>query len=212
MELPHIDRLDWGVDAITLYVLDSVLHELEGLARADDPLVASPAKRALAVLDDWFTPPLPDKVQPSGGSLKIVSAKPPSDIAYPLDPESVDHQQIALGRDHIEEHGFCAVVTCDKEMADIAASASPPVPTVIVSPGGGMEAALREQFARKMEWFEKFRREEASETQSETVKPAQDRSVSERERRERRLARVARHFYGQIRSMHHRAVLSIAPV
>ena len=75
-----------------------------------------------------------------------------------------------------------------------------------------MEAALREQFARKMEWFEKFRREEASETQSETVKPAQDRSVSEHERRERRLARVARHFYGRIRSMHHKAVLSIAPL
>ena len=121
-----------------------MVHELERLARADDRLVASPAQRALSVLDDCSSPPLPEKVQPSDGSVKIVSARPPSDIAYPLDPESVDHQQIALGRDHIEDPGICAVVTCDKEIADIAASASPSVPTVIINPREGMEAALRE--------------------------------------------------------------------
>ncbi len=213
MELPHVDTLDWGVNSITIYVLDSVVHELEGLARADDDaLVASAAKRALAVLEDWFTPPLPDDVQPAGRPARIVRAKTPSDVAYPLDPESVDHQQIALARDHIVEGGFCAVVTRDKEMADIATSASPSVPTVIVSRGRGMGKAIRERFARKMDWFERFRREQAGRAESEPVKPAQDQSDARRGRRERRLEEVARHFYGRIRSMHHKAVLSIAPL
>ena len=63
-----------------------------------------------------------------------------------------------------------------------------------------------------MDWFEKSLREEASRTPSEILKPAQERTSSKRERRARRLEPVGRHFCGRIHSMHHGAVLSIAPL
>jgi hypothetical protein len=57
------------------------------------------------------------------GSLFFLSA--PQVISPPLDPDSVDHQQIALAQRLVQENGgrICVLVTRDRGMADIGGSA-----------------------------------------------------------------------------------------
>ena len=212
MELPAAYRFDWGVQPITVYVLDAVIRELRGLAQDKKNVAkAAAAQRALSILDSLQKRPLSEGLSRSSTSGRVVFAKGPEVISPPLDPESVDHQQIALAQAHLTE-GFCAIVTRDREMADIAMCASPPVPVITAPSGGTMETAIRRQLARQIHWWNLSRCEEAEEQKARPVKPARQRSKTDRERRAKRLERVISNLYGRVRSMRHRAVLSIAPL
>jgi hypothetical protein len=212
MKLPAIDRFDWGVHPVTVYVLDAVVHELRGLARdKQDVDRAVAAQHAFSILDSLQKRPLAEELSRSNTSGRVVFAKGPEVIPPPLDPESVDHQQIALAQAHLTE-GFCAIVTRDREMADIAMCASPPVPVITAPSGGMMETVIRQQLVRQIHWWKLSRREKAEKQKACPVKPARQRSKTDRERRAKRLERVISNLYGRVRSMRHRAVLSIAPL
>ncbi len=212
MELPAAYRFDWGGQPVTVYILDAVVRELRGLARGKKNVArAAAARRALSILDSLQERPLPEGLSRSNTSGRLVVAKAPAVISPPLDPESVDHQQIALAQARLTE-GFCAIVTRDKEMADIAMCASPPVPVITVPSGGMMETTIRRQLARQIRWWKLSRREEAEKQKARPVKPASQRSKTGLERRAKRLERVISNLYGRVRSMRHRAVLSIAPL
>jgi len=213
MDIPAIDRFNWGMQPITVCVLDAVIEELRGLARNREHTdKASAARRALAVLD-----PLQKRSPPGGIPLpndtgRLVFARAPADISAPLDPGSVDHQQIALAQSRMEAPSvcFCAIVTNDQEMADIAHSASPAVP--VIRPGGrAMARVIRRQLARKFHWWRSFRREKAAADKARPVKEACPRSRP-RPDPHARLEHVVRSLYGRLRSAHHRAILSIAPL
>ena len=97
MVIPTIHRLDWGVQPITVYVLDAVVNELRGLARdQEDRSKAAAAQEALSILDNMQRRSPPEGTPLPNNAGRLVFAKAPSNISPPLDPTSVDHQQIAL--------------------------------------------------------------------------------------------------------------------
>lgn len=213
MDIPAIHRFNWGMQPITVYVLDTVVNELRGLARdRRHGARAASAQRALAMLEPLQRRSPPEGVPLLNNAGRLVFARVPSGIAPPLDPRSVDHQQIALARAKLETPPkcFCAVVTNDQEMADIASSASPAVP--VVRPGRRtMADVIRRQLARKLHWWESFHLEEAVADQPHPVKSARP-TPGPRPDREARLEQVVRSLYGRLRSTRHRAILSVAPL
>jgi len=213
MAIPAIHSFDWGVQPITVYILDTVIDELRGLARdRQDDVKATAARRALAVLDGLQKRAAPEGIPLVKNAGHLVFAQPPSDIAPPLDPASVDHQQIALAQTHLKAslRGFCAIVTNDQEMADIATSTSPAVP--VIAPGSSaMGTAIQRQLARKLHWWQLSHREGVVAEQPQRVKPA--RAVPRPSvDRQARLEQVVRGLYGRLRAAHHRAILSVAPL
>ena len=213
MAIPAIHSFDWGVQPITVYILDTVLDELRGLARdRQDDVKATAARRALAVLDGLQKRAAPEGIPLINNTGHLVFVKPPSDIAPPLDPDSVDHQQIALAQTHLKAflRGFCAIVTNDQEMADIATSTSPAVP--VIAPGSSaMGTAIQRQLTRKLHWWQLSHREGVVAEQPQRVKPA--RAVPRPSvDRQARLEQVVRSLYGRLRAAHHRAILSVAPL
>jgi len=214
MALPAIHELRWGVkQPITVYVLDAVVGELRGLAhRKQDADKAAVARRALSVLDNLQKRASPEGIPLLNTPGRLVFARAPVDISPPLDSTSVDHQQIALAQAHLKTppKGFCAIVTNDQEMADIAASALPAVP--VIAPGSGtIGKAIRQQLATQMHWWRLFHREEGVAERPRPVKPARP-APRPRPDPQARLTRVVCGLYGQLRSAHHRAILSVAPL
>ena len=191
MALPDIHQFNWGVRPITVYVLDAVVDELRGLARdRQDDTRATAARRALFVLGNLQKGAPPEGVPLPNNTGRLIFAEAPTNIPSPLDPTSVDHQQIALAQVHLKTSPgrFCTIVTNDQEMADIAASASPAVP--VTTPGGGaIDKAIRRQLATKMYWWKLFRRERAAADKPRPVKSARPAPMS-RSDRQVRLERV----------------------
>jgi len=212
MALPAIHKFNWGMQPVTVYVLDAVVNELRGLARnKEDDAKAATARRALSVLDDLQKCAQPDGIPLPNSTGHLIFAQAPSDISPPLDPDNVDHQQIALAQAHLKAspRSFCAIVTNDQEMTDIALSASPSVP--VIAPGSGaIKRAIRRQLARRRRWWKLFRRETVAE-RPHPVKSARP-APSSRADRQARLEQVVCSLYGRLRSARHRAILSIAPL
>lgn len=75
MAQPHIEGIDWGVEPITVYLLESVVYdELEGLRRAQNGSVAQRATEAYDHLTHLHTQMNEDGYQVPRGWLKIVAA------------------------------------------------------------------------------------------------------------------------------------------
>ena len=211
LDVPDILAFNWGVSPITVYILRSVLDELYGLARDRiDQAKARAAQRAVDNLEGILQRiPAEGYSLPAGGQLFLADA--PSRIQHPLDPESVDHQQIALAREHSKAtpSRFCAIVTRDREMHDIAISTRPTVP--VVMPGGGpIESAIQQQLRRLIDWWEPPGVQAALPGEGQPVekvgptpRPHPDPQAQ--------IRRMVRRLYGRVRAVNHRAILTIAP-
>ena len=211
LEVPDLHAFNWGVAPITVYVLRSVLDELQGLARDQQNLTkAKTARRVLGNLENILRR-MPAEGYPLPGGGRLLFPDPPSQIRPPLDPENVDHQQIASARERLlsTPSCFCAIVTRDREMHDIAISTRPTVP--VVMPGGGpIEQAIQQQLRRLIDWWEL--------PGAEATPPGEGRPVEKVQRPPRRrpdpqtrILRMVRRLYGRVRATHHRAVLTVAP-
>ena len=152
MEVPEIYDLNWGVDPTTVYVLRPVLDELYGLAR--DRQNRAKARAAQSAHDKLIhiSRQMPPEGHPLPGGGRLLFPAAPSQIQAPLDPESVDHQQIALAREHLKAtpSRFCAIVTRDREMQDIAISTRPTVPVVMPGEGGDVHSETQRDKAREI--------------------------------------------------------------
>jgi len=151
MAIPQIDRFDWGVKAVHIYVLYSVMDELCGLARDRLDLgKAQDAQVAYEYLDALLKRTGPKGVPIRGDGSRLFFVAPPAEALEPLDTANVDHQQIALAQSILDAdpQRFCAVVTRDRAMAELANLASTDV-QVIVPGNFALEESLRLQFTRR---------------------------------------------------------------
>lgn len=210
LDIPDINSFNWGVQPVTVLVLQSVQEELRGLARDRiNQRLANSAQRVFNKLNN-----LQRRISaegyplPGGGHLCFINGLP--EVPHPLNAESVDHQQIALALKLMKDYPnrFCAIVTRDREMADIAAATRPNVP-VVMPMGREIDKAIQGQLPRLIEWWQQFH--EAVEDKPEPIKRARP-SLRSRPDRQVRIQQVVRQLYGQIRSARHRAILAIAPL
>ncbi len=210
LDIPNIHNFNWGVQPVNLKILQSVRDELRGLARDQmDRKLARTAQSAFDKLNNLQRrAPAEGYPLPGGGHLCFTDDLP--EIAHPLDAESVDHKQIALALTLMKAYPnkFCAIVTRDREMADIAAATRPNV-LVVMPVGNDIEKAIQAQLPRLIEWWQQFH-EAAAEDKPQPIKQA--RASRQRPDRQARIRQVVRRLYGQIRSARHRAILAIAPL
>jgi hypothetical protein len=216
--LPRIDAVDWqaldsNINAeVTVCILESVMDELYGLARDQlNTSKATAAQQAYTYLLNLQQRAVAGKIPLlSGGHLQFAGV--PAAIHSPLDPANVDHQQIAFAQEQIRRVPklFCAIVTRDQEMADIAAASRPRV--FIIAPGGGNIAeAIRQRLHRLLLWDSLPQAGEQAGMPAPSVKPKRLRSKHPRDAHSR-LQQVVRNLYSRIRAARHRAILTIAPL
>jgi hypothetical protein len=213
LDLPQIETVDWGIQPVTVYILDAVLEELRGLARErHDKKKARDAQRAAVALDrlQQRTPREGFALPEARGRLFFVS--PPQAIKAPLDANSVDHQQIALAQSLLQENPgrFCVLITRDREMADIAGSAHPSIPAIV--PGwNNLVNDVQRQLERKLHWWRSFHAESLPAGEGQPLKRARPRPKIQPDRQVY-VQRTARRLYARIRSARHRAIVAIAPL
>lgn len=200
---PRIEEINWGIKPVTVFILELVLHdELEGLRRNDNPGVAKRANEAfdhLCSLERRMDGK--DGYDVPGGCLRIVPA--PAQMPAPLEPGDVDQQQIGLAYNWMQEqpNRFCAIVTRDRAMHDIAISARPPVP--VVTPGSrDFQAEVQEQLERLIRWTGVWPRPVTSDRQEGKAPAAAPPN---------RLEESARSLYKRIQSAGYRAILAVPP-
>jgi hypothetical protein len=216
MTLPRIHEHDWKLPLVDVYILRGVTNELDGLAR--DRTDADKARRAQRARDILST--LQKRAPSTGlllrdGRVRLFFADAPQQICAPLQADSVDHQQIAFAHQCMREDPtrFCAIVTQDREMSGIAASACPPV-QVVTSENADWNRLLS-QFLRKYEWWKQWTRVEQAAPPSaeagQSIKPPRPARPT-LPNPEVRLQRIARNFHRRLGAAHYRAILAIAPL
>lgn len=208
LALPQIDRVKWGVAGIDVFILRGVLDdELRGLMRGKNHTgrLAKSAYEYLGNLERQM--PAEGQPLPEGGRLRIVDAPP--ELATPLDPASVDHQQIALAQRWRSggANRFCALVTRDREMADIARLVPPTIP--VIQPQPHEMEKTRQQLARLVEWSLKF--QSNGKEREATIKEAQP-AERAAEKPDERLRQQIHTYAERIRLSNYRAVLALSPL
>lgn len=213
LDFPQIETLDWGVRGINVFILKSVVRELDKKTKDftdnDEPENAEAAKYAYEHIKS-----LQDRAVNGGyplvnnGCLFIVDA--PQEIPDQFDPGHADHQQIALAATHLIAYPdrFCAIVTRDREMTDIAHIVHPDLQ--VVNPGYATAKSIRERLRRLIDWNERFKHDNSSE-EGQVVKPALP-VVKPRPDPQAKLQKPVAQLYALIRAAHHRAVLAISPM
>lgn len=216
--LPDILKADWQMPAVDVYLLNPVLAEIEGLARDKDPQKAAVTSR---VRDDLIA--LRRHVSESGlelqgGALRLFFADPPQDIPAPLRKGSVDHAIIAFAQECLKKEPgrFCAIVTQDRELADIASAANPAIQVIAANPMN-LQNNILPQLIRKSHWWGRWYANAEQASQSLAVKRSESpRRSHESQRATRnpavRLQKVTRGLYRHIKTAHYRTVLSVVPL
>lgn len=217
MAIPQIDRFNWGVKAVQIYILYSVMDELCGLSRDKYDLEkAHDAQVAYEYLDALLKRTGPKGLPIRGDGSRLFFVAPLGEALEPLDTENVDHQQIAFAQSMLDANPqrFCAVITRDREMAELANLASTDV-QVIVPGSFALEESLRLQFARRYDYWAEWQPEPETVVEQPEHDSRSRKQTAPLQRRpdpENRLQRTVRGFYSQIKSARHRAILSIAPL
>jgi hypothetical protein len=223
LALPRVDTVAWNVSdneiqaEITVCILESVMDELYGLARDRlDIGKAAAAHQVYTHLLHLQRRAVASSISlPSGACLRFVDV--PSAIHQPLDPENVDHQQIAFAQEQLQRVGdlFCAIVTRDQEMADVASAAQLQTahsPIYIIAPGGGdLIEAIRQRFCRLLAWDTRTRGSKKVPPAEPSLKVRQP-TLHQPPDTRTILRRVVRSLYSRIRAARHRAILTVAPL
>lgn len=219
IEMPEIHDFNWGFGRVQLFVLDTVVEEL----RKKQYELAEPekAKKAYELMSQYQVRTPPEGIPIRDGQSRLFFIQAPKNISADLDLTKVDHQLIAFAMEHIQHNPgqFCAVVSLDREVADLANSVKPRVKPI--SPSMlQLERQLRSFLLRQYKsWLDENQSEGQKNNGGQTHEPTipstdkdkpkrSDRKVDKRER----LDRVVKNFHSRIIAAHHRAILSIAPL
>ena len=212
MDVPDIEELNWGVNSSTIYILESALNELKKLSRRNKyPEIVRKANRARVNLDR-FSPEARNGGHLLADGNHLFFEPTPQRIPEPLDPTNVDHQQIAFAITLLRANPnrFCAIVTQDRKMADIAHAAHADLE--IINPGTGDPAKkIGEQIVHLKKWKDELQDErsilDVHRSAIQTTATSRPAPVPWDAKE-----RVARSLYARIRSAHHRAILAVSPL
>ena len=214
IDIPEdIQEINWGIKTGTIYIVDSVIDELHQLSKKNGyPVLARNAQQA----HDKLTRFLPEALK-EGFLLpddnRLIIARVPKKVPPPLDKTNVDHQQIAFAIALLTKNpaNFCAIVTRDREMADIAHAAHPDLQ--VINPGTvNPLPAIKKQVERQIDWRKRILVEDLNKKTSKSVKRKQETSPAEQPVSQVIIEKNVRNLYARIRAAHHQAILSIMPL
>ena len=196
IDFPRIDKEGWLLLPVEIVISETVMAELRGLINSD----YGPLALQVKVTQDNLT-----KLQERAGKDGLVRLSHEvrlrfeprfTNIKSPLIATKPDHQLIAyaLGRLKANPAQFCAILSADKELCDIAEALG----AIAVHPGKNMH----EELHRKHHWWE-----QVQEPEERPVRPESTRSGPEE-----RFESFIKYLYGQVIVNRFRTVLAIAPL
>ena len=200
---PEIHKESWTLRPVEILISETVRGELIGQSTRSSPPLFK-ARLALSKINPLLAQAEQGQNAYQKGKVTIAFTERPAKVSPPLEPNNPDHQLIALALQYLESDPprFCAILTNDQELCEIAEAMS----VLAVMPSDrenfkGFHGELR----RKHEWWERSQRAKSAKLERTGARESvQDPDI--------RLERFIRHTYYRIRAARHRAILSVAPL
>ena len=214
IEIPRIVDFDWKQPEVELYILHSVLDELNSLMRdRSQESKARAAQSAYMLLSNLMNRAIEGSIPLSGGKVRLFFCPSPTQGVPSLNLRMVDDQLLAFGQqlERTNPGRLCVLVTMDRDLVDRAENLEPKVRTISPS-----QARIKENLPKFLR-----RKVEARQVEIRTnTGLVEQRQAQEKLRRsprsspspEERLKRQVRKFHSQIIAARHRAILSITPL
>lgn len=206
LEFPKVHEEKWLLRPVEIIISEVVLSELNGLTRSESRLLAQKASAALATLNQLKIQAERGQQSYQDGQVKLIFVDRPKQISSLLNGSVPDHQLIATALSYLtaEPPHFCAILTDDRALSDIASILAVPV----VMPTNDFNLhRFHEQLKRRYEFWV-IVKTQSDQPKKKAATPT-DRSKGNQE--EKGLAKTAGHLHNQIVTAHHRAILAIAP-
>lgn len=148
LDYPAVHHENWLIPSLEILISETVISELRGLSNNSDPNRAKKARAALQEIEK-FRGPLANLTGSLGVTTKIVARF--VDLMEPLNPHKPDHQLIAYARKqhNSENPRFCAILSNDKELCDIAEALN------VITISRQNEQRFHQELHRKYVWWEK---------------------------------------------------------
>jgi hypothetical protein len=196
IEYPRIDKEGWLLQPLEIIISETVMAELRGLTRHDYGPLKKQVQLALKHLTQLQERAGRNRVLQLGKEIRLHFEPRFTDVRPPLEAGKPDHQLIAyaLSRLKAKPPQFCAILSDDKELCDIAEALG----AIAVQSGN----KLHEELVRKHHWWQQIEK-----PQEEPVRPQSSKSGSEQ-----RFESFIKYLYGQVIVNRFRTVLAIAPL
>ena len=206
LDFPDLLELNWILSPLEIVISETVVSEVVGLTNNSDPNRAKKAQRAfeeirsLQMRSELITSQFNEitiRFEP-----RITDAKPPLDYQKP------DHQIIAFARRQLfsDPPKFCAILTSDRELCDIAEALS--VIVIIPDPKG----KFYQEIARKFEWWKKAREVEIQQSSNHQEKDQKNSQSPNKSDQSVFLEQTIQQIYQHVRAEHHRAMIHLVPL
>ena len=206
MEYPSLYQEEWLLKPVEILISETVCSELYGLSHNPDLSRSQKARRALEEIEKL-------KGSISGGvgeqiGVKVIFVDRFTEIKPPLDAHKPDHQIIAQAQKMLstKEPRFCAILSNDKELSDIAEALS----VIVINRYNGPR--FHQELKRKFVWWQKSH--EASLTHSVGKLNPSDKPIiaQETSKREASLTKATKQLLRRMKAAGNEFALYIAPL
>jgi len=206
LDYPDLLEQSWLLSSLEIVISETVVSEVVGLTNNSDPNRAKKAQRAYEEIQSLqmrseliasrheeitvrFVP-------------RIIDAKPP------LDSQKPDHQIIAYARRQLlsDTPQFCAILTSDRELCDIAEALS----VIVIIPD--TKGKFYQEIARKFEWWKKARDVEIQQSSKNQETDKESSKFSSKSDQSVFLEQTIHQIYQHVRAEHHRAMIHLVPL
>lgn len=206
LEYPSLLEQKWQTRPIEILISETVESEVYGLTFNSDRNLAQKAKRAHAEIQ--ILKRRSDIIKQTSADIKIRFIPRIIDAKPPLDPAKPDHQLIAYARRELADTPphFCAILTADRELCDIAEALS--VIAIIPDYDGKFFLEIK----RKHEWWQKAREAEANQLARKDHKKQTIPPIATTEEQSVYLQLLVNQINEWIRAEKYRAILHLIPL
>ncbi|MEW5988403.1 MAG: PIN domain-containing protein [Chloroflexota bacterium] len=203
LEFPAVHEQQWPLRPVEIVICQTVVAELRGLTKNHDTRRASAARQALSTFSLFWQAVKVGQNSYQNGDVIVNFSPRPTEIPEPLDPQTPDHQLIALALQYqaVVPPRFSVLWTADRELGDIAETMG----ILVVSPSYRDNLSRSyDELARKCEWWEK----------AQAVRPKTEarKGRTTEERTHTRFQKLIRRLYGQARANRYRVIFSLVPL
>jgi len=196
IEVPRIDKEGWLLQPLEIVISETVMAELRGLTRHDYGPLKKQVQLALKHLTQLQERAGRDGVLQPDIEVRLRFEPRFTAVKHPLEADKPDHQLIAYALSRLKANPpqFCAILSADKELSDIAEALG----AIAVQPSNKMH----EEIVRKHHWWHQIEK-----PQEEPVKPLSGKTGAEE-----RFESFIKYLYGQVIVNRFRTVLAVAPL
>lgn len=205
LDFPELLSEKWKIPFLEILISETVVSELHGLTKNKDTFRARKAKIALDIISQYKNPFAETFENPKNIKIRFIDRF--TDLKEPLDSSNPDHQLIAFARKQLRQESsrFCAILSNDKELCDIAEALA------VYTISRQNELRFHQELVRKYEWWKRSKAygqlEEIPDKQTGTLAP-----INKPKNAQFQLTQSIKQLYRRIDAVGCRATIFLAPI